>query len=511
MKFFLLLFALMPSVLCAKQPNILFLFSDDHALRSISAYGGDLAKVAPTPNIDRLAASGAIFKNSFCGNSICGPSRATILTGKHSHKNGFLRNSRTGLDQSQWTVAKALHGAGYNTAVIGKWHLISDPVGFDHWEILPGQGSYYNPVFLQMDGSKKQFTGYCTDITTDKAIDWLEQRDSQKPFFLMCQHKAPHRTFAPALRHLKSFDGITIPEPSSLFDDYANRSKTLGENEMEIDRHFHWTYDAKVRKDERKGIELPGPDRYGQAEYRRMNPAQKKEWDAHFSPKNEAFLKKVDSMSHREIVQWKYQRYMKNYLGTVQAVDDSVGKMLDYLDKSGLSKNTIVLYASDQGFYLGEHGWYDKRWMFEESFKMPFVIRWPGVTKAGSRPQEMIQNIDYAPTFLEAAGVKIPAEIQGRSIAPALKGTATDWRKSLYYSYYEKGEHNVPQHFGVRTETHKLFYLPGTEEWQLFDLVNDPQEMKSVYGQSAYEKVQAELTSEFHRLRKHYEAPPFKE
>ena len=494
----------------AKQPNILFLFSDDHALRSISAYGGDLAKIAPTPNIDRLAASGAIFKNSFCGNSICGPSRATILTGKHSHKNGFLRNSRTGLDQSQWTVAKSLHGAGYNTAVIGKWHLISDPVGFDHWEVLPGQGSYYNPVFLQMDGSKKQFSGYCTDITTDKAINWLDSRDKEKPFFLMCQHKAPHRTFAPALRHLKAFDGVTIPEPPSLFDDYSGRSKTLLENEMEIDRHFDWMYDAKVRKDERNGITLPGPDRYGATEYRRMNEDQKKEWNAHFGPENAAFMKKVSSMSHKEIVQWKYQRYMKNYLGTVKAVDDSVGRMLDYLDENGLAENTIVIYASDQGFYLGEHGWYDKRWMFEESFKMPFAIRWPGVTKSGSRPLEMIQNIDYAPTFLEAAGIEIPAEIQGKSIVPTLKGEAKNWRKSLYYSYYEEGAHNVPRHFGVRSETHKLFFLPGTDEWQMFDLVKDPQEMKSVYDHPDYAAVQKELTAEFHRLRKHYDAPPMK-
>ncbi|MGC6582286.1 MAG: sulfatase [Akkermansiaceae bacterium] len=507
----LLLIPFLASVLQAKRPNILFIFSDDHALRSISAYGGDLAKVAPTPNIDRLAASGAIFENSFCGNSICGPSRATILTGKHSHKNGFLRNSRTGLDQSQWTIAKALQGVGYHTAVIGKWHLISKPVGFDHWEVLPGQGNYYNPVFLQGDGGKKQFTGYCTDITTDKAIAWLDQRDKKKPFFLMCQHKAPHRTFAPALRHLNTFDGVAIPEPPTLFDDYKNRSKTLAENEMEIDRHFHWTYDAKVRKDERNGIELPGPDRHGMVEYRRMNPEQKKQWDACFGPENEAFLEKVGSMSHREIVQWKYQRYMKNYLGTVQAVDDSVGRMLDYLEDHDLADNTIVIYASDQGFYLGEHGWYDKRWMFEESFKMPFVIRWPGITQAGSRPMEMIQNIDYAPTFLDAAGVKIPDEIQGRSIVPILKGKAKGWRQSLYYSYYEKGEHNVPQHFGVRTQSHKLFYLPQTDEWQMFDLINDPREMRSVYGEREYATVQRELTKEFYRLREHYEAPPFSE
>ncbi len=500
----------MLSLAHAKQPNILFLFSDDHALRSISAYGGDLAKVAPTPNIDRLAASGAIFKNSFCGNSICGPSRASILTGKHSHKNGFLSNAGGGLDQSQWTVAKSLHGAGYNTAVIGKWHLRTDPVGFDHWEVLPGQGSYYNPDFLQMDGSKKRSQGYCTDVTTDKAINWLDSRDKEKPFFLMCQHKAPHRTFAPALRHLSSFDEVSIPEPSSLFDTYAERSKTLGTNEMEIDRHFHWTYDLKLRKDERNGVELTGLDYHGASEYNRMDEAQKKEWNAHFGPENQAFLKKVGSMSDKEIVSWKYQRYMKNYLATVKAVDDSVGRMLDYLKENDLVENTIVIYSSDQGFYLGEHGWYDKRWMFEESFKMPFVIRWPGVTTPGSRPLEMIQNIDYAPTFLEAAGIKIPTEIQGKSILPTLKGETKSWRKSLYYSYYGKGEHNVPTHFGVRSETHKLFYIPDTKEWQMFDLIKDPQEMKSVYGDPTYATEQKELTAEFQRLRKHYEAPPMK-
>jgi N-acetylglucosamine-6-sulfatase len=506
----LLTFLACASLVQAKQPNILFLFSDDHALRSISAYGGDLAKAAPTPNIDRLAATGAIFENSFCGNSICGPSRATIMTGKHSHKNGFLRNSGKGLDQSQWTLSKALHGGGYSTAVIGKWHLVSNPVGFDYWEILPGQGNYYNPVFKQMDGSTKKFNGYCTDITTDKAIKWLDSRDKKRPFFLMCQHKAPHRTFAPAPRHLKSFDGVTIPEPPSLFDNYENRSGTLAKNEMEIDRHFDWAYDAKVRKDERNGIKLPGLDRYPTVEYRRMTALQKERWDSHFGPENKAFLEKFPSMSHKDVVRWKYQRYMKNYLATVKAVDESVGRMLDYLDKNGLAENTIVVYASDQGFYLGEHGWYDKRWMFEESFKMPFVIRWPGVTKPGSRPKEMIQNIDYAPTFLEAAGVEIPAEIQGKSIAPVLKGTPTDWRKSLYYSYYEKGEHNVPQHFGVRTETHKIFYLPGTDEWQLFDLVKDPQELKSVHDDPSYSEVRKKLTKEFHRLREHYEAPSMK-
>lgn len=492
------------------RPNILFLFSDDHAIKAISAYGGPLAKIAPTPNIDRIANEGAIFENSFCANSICGPSRACILTGKHSHKNGFMRNGNS-FDASQWTVAKALQQGGYSTAVIGKWHLKSNPVGFDHWEVFPGQGNYFNPVFNQMDGSQKKFEGYATDLTTDKAIDWLDGRDASKPFFLMCQHKAPHRTFAPALRHLGSFDDVEIPEPETLFDDYQNRSTTLANNEMEIDRHMDWAYDVKVRKDERGDVKLPKPDRYGTPEYNRMTDAQKKVWDAHFSPANQKFLAdfKAGRLSEKEVVQWKYRRYMRNYLSTVKSVDESVGRMLKYLDDNDLAKNTIVIYSSDQGFFLGEHGWYDKRWMFEESFRMPFVARWPSVIKAGSKPQQLIQNIDYAPTFLDIANLKTPAEVQGRSLMPLLKGEAHDWRKSLYYAYYELGEHAVPQHFGVRTESHKLFYIPETNEWNLFDLENDPHEMVSVHDDDAYKQVQADLRKELTKLRTHFEAPPY--
>ena len=333
-----LAFALIAIVSCrgllaADRPNILFLFSDDHAVKAISAYGGPLAKAAPTPNIDRLAREGAVFRNSFCANSICGPSRATILTGKHSHKNGFMRNGNK-FDAEQWTVAKSLQQSGYSTAVIGKWHLRSDPQGFDYWEILPGQGSYYNPHFLQMDGTRKRFEGYATDLTTDKAIAWLDGRDESKPFFLMCQHKAPHRTFSPALRHLGAFDDVEIPEPETLFDNYAGRSKTLLKNEMELDRHFDWAYDVKIRKDERGDVKLPKPDRYGTPEYNRMTPAQRRVWDAHFGPRNQAFLADFHAgkLSPKDIVRWKYRRYMRNYLSTVKAVDESVGRMLKYLD-----------------------------------------------------------------------------------------------------------------------------------------------------------------------------------
>ncbi|MFN3152514.1 sulfatase [Bremerella sp.] len=492
------------------RPNILFIFSDDHAIKAISAYGGDLAQVAPTPNIDRLAQEGMLFRNSFCANSICGPSRATILTGKHSHKNGFMRNTGRGMDQSQWTLSKALQASGYNTAVIGKWHLHSQPLGFDYWEILPGQGNYYNPDFIQQDGSTKRFEGYATDLTTDKSIAWLEQRDKSKPFFLMCQHKAPHRTFAPPLRYLDAFDEIEIPEPATLFDDYANRSSTLATNEMEIDRHMDWAYDLKVRKDERGDVVLPKPDRYGTPEYNRMTAAQKKAWDAHFGPQNQAFLKDFQQgkFTERDVVHWKYRRYMRNYLGTVKAVDENVGRMLKYLEENGLAENTIVVYSSDQGFYLGEHGWYDKRWMFEESMRMPLIIRWPGVTKPASAAEQLVQNIDYAPTFLEMAGQEIPAEIQGQSLVPILQGEDGPWRDSLYYAYYELGEHAVPQHFGVRTETHKLIHFPVTDEWNLFDLEADPQELTSIYDDPSAQSVRDAMTKEYYHLRELYEAPP---
>ena len=498
------------------KPNILFIFSDDHALNAISAYGGRLEKVAPTPHIDRLANEGALFHNSFCTNSICGPSRASILTGKHSHKNGFLRNTGRGLDQSQWTLSKALKEIGYQTVLIGKWHLINKPIGFDHWEILPGQGRYYNPEFVQMDGTTKQFTGYVTDITTDKALKWLDSRDKSKPFFLMCQHKAPHRTFSPAFRHLKAFEGVQIPEPETLFDDYANRSTTLAKNEMEIDRHFYWDYDLKIRKEEQGDVKLPtNPNMYPLSisipEYQRMNPEQKAKWDAHFGPLNQKFLAdvKAGKLSHQDIVRWKYQRYMRNYLGTVKAVDESVGRLLKYLDDNDLKKNTIVIYSSDQGFFLGEHGWYDKRWMFEESFKMPFVIRWPGVIKPGSKPSALIQNIDYAPTFMDIAGSSSPAEVQGLSILPILKGEKAKVRDAVYYGYYERGEHNVPQHFGVRTQRFKLIHFPGEDEWNMFDLEKDPQELVNVYGHQDYVAHQKSMHEEYQRLRKHYDAPEY--
>ncbi|MDG2122575.1 MAG: sulfatase-like hydrolase/transferase, partial [Verrucomicrobiales bacterium] len=370
----------------AKQPNIVFIFSDDHATNAISAYGSRLAESAPTPNLDRIANEGALFKNSFCANSICGPSRANILTGKHSHINGFLNNNRARFDGSQTTFPKILQKSGYDTAMIGKWHLVTDPTGFNYWEILPGQGAYYNPDLIQMEGGRKRYNGYVTDIITDRAIDWLDNgRDKEKPFVLMCQHKAPHRNWSPAQRHLTLFDDIDFPEPDNLFDDYkGGRSKTLAENAMSIRHHFYSGHDMKFHG------EPEFPDHFlkgiKNAQYNRMTPEQKDAWDKAYEPKNQKLLKAIRSgkLNEKEITQWKYQRYMRDYLRCIRAVDENVGRVLDYLDKNDLAENTVVIYSSDQGFYLGEHGWYDKRWMFEESLEMPFLVRWPGVDKPGT-------------------------------------------------------------------------------------------------------------------------------
>ena len=492
------------AVVAADRPNIVFIFSDDHATQAISAYGSRINK---TPNIDRIAREGAIYYNSFCANSICGPSRACILTGKHSHLNGFLRNGNR-FDSSQLTFPPLMQNAGYQTAMIGKWHLGTDPVGFDYWDILPGQGNYYNPVFLQMDGSRKNHTGYCTDIITEKSLDWLKKRDPEKPFMLMCQHKAPHRNWSPAERHFDMFPE-DVPEPTTLMDNYAGRSSLLKENEMSIRDHFHWGHDMKF-----KGENMyPSIFRQlGNGEYRRMTDEQKRKWDAKYEPENQAFLAKMkaDELSPDDIIRWKYQRYIKDYLKCIAAVDDGVGKILEYLDETGLAKNTIVIYSSDQGFYLGEHGWYDKRWMFEESLKMPFVIRWPTTIEPGTESKALIQNIDYGPTFLDVAGVDVPAEMQGRSLVPLLQNDGiptADWRDAIYYAYYENAAvHAVPIHDGVRTDRYKLMFFPRGKQYQLFDLEKDPQELTSLHANPEYETVFKALKQRCADLRRFYDA-----
>ena len=480
-----------------RRPNILFIFSDDHAWQAIGAYGSTFGR---TPNIDRLATGGMRFQHCLVTNSICGPSRAVVLTGKYSHINGFIDN-RSRFDGTQQTFPKLLRKAGYQTAIVGKWHLVSDPTGFDHWEVLPGQGEYYNPEFLTA-GGKLKHTGYVTDIITDKALDWLKnRRDPSKPFMLMCHHKATHRVWEPSLRHLTLFDDATFPEPATLFDDYANRCSGAKEQEMTIARHMWLSSDLKVTP-------LPGDQsqkaRVWKRQRDRMNDEQRNAWDAYYGPMSEAF--RNANLTGQDLVRWKYQRYMKDYLSCAATMDENVGRLLDYLDQAGLAGNTVVIYSSDQGFYLGEHGWFDKRWMYEESLQMPFIVRWPGKVKPGSVDNHLASNLDFAETFLDLAGVPAPADMQGRSLVPILKGQSSpDWRKSFYYHYYEYPEpHRVPPHYGVRTETLKLVYYPLTSEWELFDLARDPHELRSVYNDPAYADKVAELKAELKRLREYY-------
>ncbi len=473
----------------AQKPNIVFLFSDDHAVQAISAYGSIVNK---TPNIDRLADEGAMFTRNYCANSICAPSRACILTGLHSHKNG-LRDNVDRFDGSQQTFPKILQKNGYKTAIFGKWHLKTNPTGFDKWMIYPGQGYYYNPDYITPEG-KKRIEGYSVELTTNFALDFIkEQKEADKPFLLMCQYKAPHRTWNPGPKYLDKYRNVKFPEPDTLFDDYSNRSSNAAKQEMEIGRDMIMGYDLKVPVE--KCID-----------WKRMTEKQRQDFAESYRMANKEFMEA--NLTGKDLVRWKYQRYMQDYLACIAAVDDNIGRILDYLKENGLEDNTIVVYSSDQGFYLGEHGWFDKRWMFEESFRMPLFIRWPGVIKPGTVIDKLTQNIDFAPTFLEMLNLQAPQKMQGESFLPLLTGKPVQWRKSLYYHYYEfPGCHSVARHEGVATERYKLISYYQTGDWELFDLEKDPKEMNSVYGDKEYSAVQKELEAELIRLKKLYDAP----
>jgi arylsulfatase A-like enzyme len=429
------------------------------------------------------------FDRCLVPNSICGPSRATVLTGKYSHINGFYNNTNNRFDGSQVTFPKLLQGAGYQTAMIGKWHLNSNPTGFDHWEILPGQGQYYHPPTIR-NGQRVTHDGYVTDVLTDLTLDWLKQRDPNKPFLMMCHHKAPHREWEPNLKNLHLFDGVTFPEPATLFDDYSERGPAEKTQDMTI---------AKTMTP--RDLKLTAPAALA-AEQRRI-------WDDYYEPLNAAF-RKADAKD-RELIRWKYQRYMHDYLACIASVDESVGRVLDYLKSENLDGNTIVVYASDQGFYLGEHGWFDKRWIFEESVRTPLLVRWPGVAKPGAVNTNIVSNLDFAETFLEAAGVPIPSEMQGRSLVPILRGSPPpDWRTSFYYHYYEyPGPHSVRRHYGVVTDRFKLvhFYEPDMDYWELFDRQTDPHELRNVLGRADYADERKRLEDELNRLRRHLRVP----
>jgi arylsulfatase A-like enzyme len=444
-----------------KRPNIVFIMSDDHAAQAISAYDSRLIK---TPNIDRLAKEGMKLERVFVTNSICTPSRAAILTGKYSHLNGVPVFNH--IDNTQPMLQKYLQQAGYYTGMIGKWHLGGNnpqrpddgkPTGFDYWNILPGQGAYFDPAMIEM-GQRKKLTGYTTDILTDLAIDFVKNRPQDKPFFLMYHHKAPHRNWQPDEKHRKQFENYDPPIPATFDDDYKGKSDASRQSTMHIDTDLN---------------------------------------------ERDLKMKPPEGLSGAALKRWKFRRYMQDYLACVAAVDDNVGRFLGWLDKNGLAENTIVIYTSDQGFFLGEHNFFDKRFMYEESLRMPFLIRWPGKIKPGSVSRGMVLNVDFAPTLLDAAGVKTPADMQGRSFLPLLEGkTPRDWRTAMYYRYYHPGDHNVAAHYGIRTDQYKLIYFNKLDQWELYDLRKDPLEMRNVYSDPAYAKILEGLKKELRRLKK---------
>ena len=452
---FHLLFALLLTfarATAADRPNILFIMTDDHAAHAISAYG---SKVNQTPNIDRIAKEGIRLDRCFAANSICTPSRATILTGQYSHKNGVpVFNA---IDRNRDNVAKRLQAAGYQTAMIGKWHLGSDPSGFDYWQILPGQGASWKPILYGTDG-EKSYEGHCTDVVTDLTIKWLNNRKKDQPFLMMMHHKAPHRNWQPQPQFAAMFTNKNIPIPATLLAEHPNHASAIREQKQSIARD--------------------------------LTP-------------NDLKAEPPAGLSADDLVKWKYQRYMQDYLACVQGVDDSIGKILKYLADNNLEKNTLIIYTSDQGFFLGDHGMYDKRFMYEETIRMPFVARWPGQIKPGTVSEAITINCDFAPTFLELAGSKIPTEMQGRSMLPILRGEKpSDWRKSFYYRYYhDPGHHNTRQHYGVRTDTHKLIYFPTIKEWECFDLILDPNEMRNIYKEPSAQPIIAKLKTELDRIK----------
>lgn len=478
-----------------KPMNILYIMCDDHSYQTLSAYDN---RFINTPNIDRIAADGLRFTNSFVANSISGPSRACMLTGKHSLANGFTDN-KSSFDGSQQTYPKFLQAQGYETAVIGKWHLTSEPTGFNHWDILIGQGDYYNPTFIR-NGEKVQRKGYATNVTTDLALEWLENgRDSSKPFCLLLHHKAPHRTWMPDTCDLDLFSDAEFPLPETFYDNYEGRPAAQGQR-MSIDKDMDIVYDLKMADKENEIHSNPGLEQAGRAIYSRMDSAQKAAWDAHYDKVIAKF--KADAPTGKQLAEWKYRQYMRDYLRVITSVDRNIGRVLDYLEAEGLMDNTLIVYTSDQGFYMGEHGWFDKRFMYEQSFRTPLLVRMPGGAKGDV--DELVQNIDYAPTFLELAGVDVPEDIHGVSLLPLLKGEK--WspnRKALYYHYYEfPDEHAVRPHYGIRTERYKLIHFYGDMDvWEMYDLENDKNELNNIYNTEGTQQIADSLKSMLHELQ----------
>lgn len=476
----ILLMALCVHVCLAQQkPNIVIIVSDDHGYQAIGAYG---AKIAQTPNIDRIAAEGVLFNRAYVTNSICGPSRAVILTGKYSNKNGFKDNEHSKFDGSQDEFVKHLQTAGYQTAWIGKWHLETTPQGFDYYKILPGQGQYYNPDFMNMNGKTEQIQGYVTNVIEDEVEKYLDSRDKNKPFCLVVGHKATHRTWIPDTCDMGMYDHVTFPLPHDFYDDYNNREAAKVQD-MTIDKTMLMSYDFKMLSYSKNGQEPT---------VNRMNAAQRAKFDVYYKPM-EADLK-ARNLTGKALIEWKFQHYMRDYLSTAASLDRNIGRTLTYLDKHDLTKNTIVIYMSDQGFFLGEHGWFDKRWIYEESFRTPMVMRYPGIIKPGTKSNDFVMNLDIAPTVLDAAGITIPKDIQGESFLPLVNGRKAKGRDVIYYHYYENGEHSVSPHFGIKTKRYKLIrFYTRVASWELYDLETDPYEINNLYGKKGYEKLTADL------------------
>lgn len=491
-----------------KRPNIVFIMSDDHAYQAISAYDNRLIE---TPNIDRIAKMGMLFTNASVTNSICAPSRATILTGKHSHINGKIDNHFP-FDTTNITFPQILQTAGYQTAMFGKLHFGNSPKGFDQFKILPDQGSYYNPDFITKTEGNIKVEGYVTDIITDMTLDWLQnERKADQPFMLMYLHKAPHREWLMAERHMEEYAKKTFPEPATLFDDYSGRGSAARDAEMNLLKHMNWAGDSKIYPEVMTELGIPDASGWDKGAFERevgrMNPAQREVWDNNYMKINEDFKKAYPKMTEKEKMQWRYQRYMQDYLGTIASVDDNVGRVLDYLEANGLMENTIIVYTSDQGFYLGEHGWFDKRFIYNESFKTPLLVAWPGKAKSGTKSDEMVQNLDFAQTFLDAAGVSAPADMQGESFLPILTGETSKWnRDAVYYHYYEyPAIHMVKRHYAIVTKEYKLVhYYFDVDEWELIDRLKDPNELKNVYDDPAYAEIRKDLHTRLEQLREKY-------
>ena len=484
-----------------KPLNIVYIMTDDHTAQMMSCYD---RRFADTPNLDRIAADGVRFTNSFVANSLSGPSRACMLTGKHSHKNGFTDNTTCVFDGDQPTFPKYLQQAGYQTAIFGKWHLESLPQGFDRWEIVPGQGDYYNPDFIVESGDTVQEHGYLTDLITDKSLDWLENgRDKDKPFCLLIHHKAIHRNWLPDTADLQLYEDRTFELPANFYDDYEGRPAAAGQ-QMSISKDMDVLYDLKMNRADK---ESPLKARY-ESYVDRMDSDQRRVFDAFYNPIIEDFYSK--DLQGKELAEWKYQRYMRDYLKVVKSLDDNVGRVLDYLRDHDLLDNTLVVYTSDQGFYMGEHGWFDKRFMYEESFHTPLIMMLPkGMDRRGDIT-EMVQNIDYAPTFLEIAGVEKPADMQGESLLPLLKGEhPQDWRDALYYHFYEyPAEHSVKRHYGVRDGRYKLIHFYNDiDHWELYDLQRDPTEMHNIYGAKGTDSIAAGMRGKLKALQEQYDDP----